>query len=230
MPPLNLVGDFGGGGMLLAFGHGLRAARAPSAPARARSSTPPWSTAPPSSPRCSTPSGPWASGTTSGAPTCSTPAPTSTTSTRPPTASTSRSARSSRSSTPSSSELTGFEGEELPWQQDRAAVAGAQGADGRDLQGQDPRRVVRAHGGHRRLLRPGAVHGRGARAPAQRPPRHVPRARRRHPAGARASLLAHTGRRAAPAVPRRPAHRRGVGRLGRRPRPHREAEGLGAIA
>ena len=44
MPPLNLVGDFGGGGMLLAFGivAGLLEARASG---RARWSTPPWSTA-----------------------------------------------------------------------------------------------------------------------------------------------------------------------------------------
>ena len=47
-PPLNLVGDFGGGGMLLAFGMVcglLEAARR----ARVRSSTRRWSTAP----RCS---------------------------------------------------------------------------------------------------------------------------------------------------------------------------------
>ena len=49
VPPLNLVGDFGGGGMLLAFGIVCGAARGRSARARARSSTPPWSTAP----RCS---------------------------------------------------------------------------------------------------------------------------------------------------------------------------------
>ena len=66
MPPLNLVGDFGGGGMLLALGDGVRRSlEAGSARARARSSTPPWSTARRSSRRCSTPSGPWASGRTS---------------------------------------------------------------------------------------------------------------------------------------------------------------------
>ena len=46
VPPLNLVGDFGGGGMLLAFGVVVRPARGAARRARARSSTPPWSTAP----------------------------------------------------------------------------------------------------------------------------------------------------------------------------------------
>jgi alpha-methylacyl-CoA racemase len=48
VPPLNLVGDFGGGGLLLAFGivAGLLEARSSG---RARSSTQPWSTGPPPS-------------------------------------------------------------------------------------------------------------------------------------------------------------------------------------
>ena len=50
----------------------------------------------------------------------------------------------------------------------QAAVAGPQGAAGGDLRDQDRRRVVRDHGGHRRLLRAGAVDARGPRAPAQR--------------------------------------------------------------
>ena len=45
VPPLNLVGDFGGGGMLLAFGVACALRRARSARARARWSTRPWSTA-----------------------------------------------------------------------------------------------------------------------------------------------------------------------------------------
>ena len=49
VPPLNLVGDFGGGGMFLAFGIVAAARSRPSARGRARSSTPPWSTAPPRS-------------------------------------------------------------------------------------------------------------------------------------------------------------------------------------
>jgi len=46
LPPLNLVGDFGGGGMLLAFGVACALSSAPFR-GRARSSTPPWSTAQP---------------------------------------------------------------------------------------------------------------------------------------------------------------------------------------
>ena len=45
LPPLNLVGDFGGGGMLLAFGV-MAALLERSKPAGARSSMPRWSMAP----------------------------------------------------------------------------------------------------------------------------------------------------------------------------------------
>ena len=61
VPPLNLVGDFGGGGMLLAFGVPARCSRR-SAPARARWSTPRWSRARRCSPPCSpasSPAGSW---------------------------------------------------------------------------------------------------------------------------------------------------------------------------
>ncbi len=44
LPPLNLVGDFGGGGMLLAYGWCARCSRR-SGRAKVRSSTPRWSTA-----------------------------------------------------------------------------------------------------------------------------------------------------------------------------------------
>ena len=129
VPPLNLVGDFGGGGMLLAFGivcalverghvgpgpggrrgHGRRRGRAhdhvPRLPGHGHL------------------------GATSAAPTCSTPARTSTTSTRPRTASTSRSARSSRSSTPSCCELTGLDGDDVAARQhDRAQWPAHEGA------------------------------------------------------------------------------------------------------
>ena len=43
VPPLNLVGDFGGGGMLLALRRRLRAARGSEARAGGKSSTPRWS-------------------------------------------------------------------------------------------------------------------------------------------------------------------------------------------
>jgi class 3 adenylate cyclase len=56
----------------------------------------------------------------------------------------------------------------------RKRVARAEGAHRRDLQDEDARRVVRDHGAHRRLLRAGAVvPERGAEAPAQRRARHV---------------------------------------------------------
>ena len=102
VPPLNLVGDFGGGGMLLAFGVAVRAARGAAAPAGARWWTPPWSTAPPlltamiyglKARR--------ACGATSAARTCSTAARTSTTPTRLRGRQVRRDRRrSSRSSTP----------------------------------------------------------------------------------------------------------------------------------
>ena len=99
LPPLNLVGDFGGGGMLLAFGM-WRPSSAPGRPGSgqvvdaamvdgaASLMTMTYTLVPP------------ASGRTSGAPTCSTPGPTSTRCTRPRTAGSSASGRSSRSSTP----------------------------------------------------------------------------------------------------------------------------------
>ena len=65
----------------------------------------------------------------------------------------------------------------------------------RGLQGQDPRRVVRADGAHRRLLRPGADDGRGRRAPAQRRPPDDHRARRRQAAGPGAPVQPHDARR-----------------------------------
>ena len=47
VPPLNLVGDYGGGALYLAIGAAGRAARAPALRAAARWSTRPWSTARP---------------------------------------------------------------------------------------------------------------------------------------------------------------------------------------
>ena len=104
-PPINLVGDFGGGGMLLAFGIVCGAARGPTlrhGPGRRRGDG--RRRGEPHDDDLGVP-GHGHLGRRARAPTCSTPAPTSTTPTRPPTASTSRSARSSRSSTPSCSRL-----------------------------------------------------------------------------------------------------------------------------
>ena len=121
MPPLNLVGDFGGGGMLLAFGIACGAARGAARRARARSSTPRWSTAP----RCSTTmfSGMRAAGQLERRARRE-PARRRRAVLRhlrdAPTASTSRSARSSRSSTPSCSSGSASTGDDLPQQHDRA--------------------------------------------------------------------------------------------------------------
>ena len=104
VPPLNMIGDFGGGGMFLAYGVVcalLEAQRsgagqvvdAAMVDGSAVLMTMFWAFV--AARACST--------SARAAPTCSTPAPTSTTSTAAPTASTSRSARSSRSSTPSCS-------------------------------------------------------------------------------------------------------------------------------
>ena len=57
---------------------------------------------------------------------------------------------------------TGLKGESLPAQMDRKAWGAAQEPHGRHLQDQDARRVVRDHGRHRHLLRPGAHHEGGA--------------------------------------------------------------------
>ena len=53
VPPLNLVGDFGGGGMLLAFGIACAVIEARALRAAARSSMRRWSTAPRCCRRCS---------------------------------------------------------------------------------------------------------------------------------------------------------------------------------
>ena len=45
VPPINLLADFGGGGSLVVIGHPRRARRTGDDPARARWSTPRWSTA-----------------------------------------------------------------------------------------------------------------------------------------------------------------------------------------
>ena len=130
VPPLNLVGDFGGGGMLLAFGVvcGLLEAQrsgegqvvdAAMVDGAAVLMTMFWGMQ----------AGRHLRRGRAAARTCSTPAPTSTTSTSAPTASTSRSARSSRSSTPSccaspASRTT----PSSPQQMDQRPVAGPEGA------------------------------------------------------------------------------------------------------
>ena len=160
-PPINLVGDYGGGGMFLAFGVvcGILEARAfgPGSGGRRgdgrRRRVPDGRDLGPARDR-------WLSAR-SAAPTCSTPARPSTTCTRPPTASGCRSARSSRSSTRELLELTGLEHDDLPAPDGPQRLAAAARAAHRDLQGEDARRVGRAARGHRRVLRAGAPDERG---------------------------------------------------------------------
>jgi crotonobetainyl-CoA:carnitine CoA-transferase CaiB-like acyl-CoA transferase len=102
-------------------------------------------------------------------------------------------------------------------------VAGAQGALRRDLQDQDPRRVDRRLRGHRRLRRPGADDPRGRGAPPQRRAGHVRRGGGHPAARPGAALRPHVAGDLGPAAPRRPAHRRDPRRVRRRCRPHRQA-------
>ena len=80
--------------------------------------------------------------------------------------------------------LTGLEGDERVRRADgRQPLAGAEGPPHRGLRRQVPRRVVCPDGAHRRLLRAGADDAGGRRAPAQHRPRPDRRARRRQAAG-----------------------------------------------
>ena len=85
--------------------------------------------------------------------------------------------------------LTGLEGEELPWQQDKAAVAGDEGAARRGLRA--PRRATsgaQLMEGTDVCFAPVLSLGEAPAAPAQRPPRHLRRARRRRAAGPGAAV------------------------------------------
>ena len=111
---------------------------------------------------------------------------------------------------------TGLDGEDLPVAARPGAVAGAEGAAGRDLQQKTRDEWCEIMEGTDVCFAPGAVADRGARAPAQRAPRHVRRGGRHRAAGAGAPLQPHAGARSQPpAAARRPAHRRGARRLGR---------------
>ena len=112
--------------------------------------------------------------------------------------------------------LTGLDGdEEFAGQMDKRALAGAEGAPRRGVRDQDPRRVVRADGAHRRVLRAGADDGRGGRAPAQRRPLDDRRASTASSSRRRRPRFSRTDRRdRPPAGPPRPAHPRGARGLG----------------
>ena len=210
--------------------HRVRAPRGEQLRAAARSWTRPWSTARRRWPPPCSAFAPWASGTTSAATTSSTRARPGTTCTRRRTASTSPSAPSRSASTASCSASPGSRARPCPRSGTRRAGRELRARLTEVVQAEDARRVVRAHGGHRRLLRARAVHGRGAArtrtiaraAPSSRStawcsPRPAPRfsrstrsiqrpparARRAHRRGARrlGLLPATTSRRCARRVP-----------------------------
>jgi hypothetical protein len=70
--------------------------------------------------------------------------------------------------------------------------------------------MVRAAGGKRGLLRPGALDGRGARASAHARPRRLRRGGRREPGSPGAALLRDADRLASACDPGRGRHRRGA--------------------
>ena len=70
-------------------------------------------------------------------------------------------------------------------------LAGAEGKTHKSVQEQEPRGVVQHHGRHRHLLRADPDHGGGAEASAQCGAQDFRRAPRRHPAGAGAAVFAH---------------------------------------
>ena len=109
---------------------------------------------------------------------------------------------------------TGLDGESLPEQTDRSHLAGDARAPRAHLQREDARRMDRGHGADRHLLRTSPAHVGGAPAPAQPPPPKLCRDRRDHPAGPGAALPRHALACPAPAGANRRAHRRGAPGLG----------------
>ena len=109
-------------------------------------------------------------------------------------------------------------------------LARGQGEAGGALPHPHPGRMVRNPRRNRRLLRPGARHGRGAPPSPQRRTRHVRRTRRHRAAERGAALRPHAGRAPAPAAGSRQRNAVGARRMGfhhggdrrpRRPRRHR---------
>ena len=95
--------------------------------------------------------------------------------------------------------LTGLDGEELPDQMDRSAVAGHEGALRRRLPDQDPSGVGRHLRRDRRLRGAGALALGGPRAPPQPAAGHLRRGRGGHPARPRPPLQPDPGSRPRPA-------------------------------
>ena len=108
----------------------------------------------------------------------------------------------------------GLESEGLPAQMDKSGWDTLRDALHRAVQDEDARRVGRDPRRERRVLRAGAHDVGGDEQRAHRRAQDDHRARRCAAARARAALLAHDGRGAALGAVARPAHRRGAGRLG----------------
>ncbi len=90
--------------------------------------------------------------------------------------------------------LLGLEGEDLPAQMDRDGWPVLRAALHRDLRVEDAGRVVRADGDDRRVLRAGADDGRGRRPPPHQGTGHRHRVRGRAAARAGPAVLAHEAR------------------------------------
>ena len=125
-----------------------------------------------------------------------------------------RSAPSSRSSSPRSSTVLDLDPRDAARPERPGALAGAaRGASTAAIAAATASRVAGPGRGHRRVRGAGAHDARGRRAPARARARHDRRARRRAAARARAALLRHAGRARPSAVRPRPAHRRGARRV-----------------
>ena len=119
--------------------------------------------------------------------------------------------------------LTGLEGEELPCQQDRTQWAAMKERLAAIFKAKTRDEWCEIMEGTDVCFAPVLSLGEAPHHPHNVHREHLRRARRRRAAGARAPLLGHARVRAAPAVARRPAHRRGARRVGPRRRPHRQA-------
>ena len=112
--------------------------------------------------------------------------------------------------------LSGLQGEELPHQQDRKSWPKMKERLKTLFRTQDARRMVQNNGGQRHLFRARAQHVGSAAASAHETSRNFRRRKRRDAAGPRASILADAEQDSAPARASRRAHRRSLARLGLR--------------
>ncbi len=105
-----------------------------------------------------------------------------------------RSARSNRSSTRCCASMLSLTDADFDAQMDRKAWPALKDKADKGVQEQDARRLVQDHGRHRHLLRADPDHGGSAEAPAQRRAQHIRRASRRDATRAGAAFFAHAVR------------------------------------